>query len=79
MGQRDQGVPRSGAREMKVALPQSLALKVADYLEKDVARLEGSYWHFGKQRVEPRHLRLEVERLRKWVAQIRAAAEPGQS
>ncbi len=64
---------------MKAALPRSLALKVADYLEKDVARLEGSYWHFGKDRVEPRSMRLEVERLRKWIAQIRAAAEPDQS
>jgi hypothetical protein len=52
-----------------------MALKVADYLQKDIDRLEGSYWHFGTDRVEPRRMRLEVERLRKWVTQIRTAAE----
>lgn len=61
---------------MKVPLPRSMALKIADYLEKDADRIEGSYWDFGEGRVTPRKLRLEVERVRKWAAQIRAASEP---
>lgn len=61
---------------MKVALPRTMALKVADYLEKDVARLEGSYWDFGEKRVTPQSMRVEIERVKKWIAQIRAAAEP---
>lgn len=63
---------------MKIALPRSIALKVADYLETDVAELEASYWDVGKGRITPREMRLEVERVRKWIAQIRAAAEPKQ-
>ncbi len=63
---------------MKVALSRSMALKVADYLEADADRIQGCYWDFGEGRITPRKLRLEVERVRKWVAQIRAAAEPKQ-
>ena len=63
---------------MKVTLPRTMALKVADYLESDIGELEASYWDFGENRVTPRAMRLEVERLRKWIAQIRAAAEPKQ-
>lgn len=61
---------------MKVALPRSMALKVADYLEHDVGRLEASYWDHAVNRVTPRDMRLEIERVRKWIAQIRASAEP---
>lgn len=61
---------------MKVSLPRSMALKVADYLEKDAAEIASSYWDFGEDRITPRPMRLEAERLRKWVARIRAAAEP---
>lgn len=61
---------------MKVSLPRSLALKVADYLESDVARMESCYWDFGQNRITPRSMRLEVERVKKWVAQIHAAGEP---
>lgn len=61
---------------MKVALPRSLVLKIADYLEADAERIQGSYWHFGEGRITPRKLRLEVERVRKWVTQIRVASEP---
>ena len=63
---------------MKVSLPRTMVLKVADYLENDIGELEASYWDFGEKRVTPRAMRLEVERLRKWIAQIRAAAEPKQ-
>jgi hypothetical protein len=63
---------------MKVSLPRSMALKVADYLEKDADRIEGSFWDFAEKRVTPRALRLEVERVRKWAAQIRAVSEPKQ-
>ena len=63
---------------MKVSLPRTMALKVAAYLESDIGELEASYWDFGQKRVTPREMRLEVERLRKWIAQIRAAAEPKQ-
>jgi hypothetical protein len=55
-----------------------MALKVADYLESDIGELEASYWDFGENRITPRAMRLEVERLRKWISQIRAAAEPKQ-
>lgn len=61
---------------MKIALPRSMALKVADYLKNDVAELESSHWDHSVNRVTPRELRMEVERVRKWIAQIRAAAEP---
>lgn len=61
---------------MKVALPRSMALKVAEYLESDAEQIESSYWDPAVNRVTPRDMRLEVERVRKWVAQIRAAAEP---
>lgn len=61
---------------MKVSLPRTMALKVADYLEDDANRIEGSYWDFAEGRVTPRRLRLEVERVRKWVTQIRVASEP---
>lgn len=61
---------------MKVALPRSMLLKVADYLEKDAQELEESYYDYFEKRVTPRSMRLEVERVRKWTAQIRAAAEP---
>jgi hypothetical protein len=60
---------------MKVSLPRSLALKVADYLEHDVVRLESSYWNVREKRVTPKSTRLEVERVKKWIAQIRAAGE----
>lgn len=53
-----------------------MALKVANYLESDVEELERSYWDHAENRVTPREMRLEVERVKKWVAQIRAAAEP---
>lgn len=53
-----------------------MALKVADYLEKDAAQLASCYWDHAESRITPRSMRLEVERVRKWVAQIRAAAEP---
>jgi hypothetical protein len=53
-----------------------MALKVADYLENDIGELEASHWDFGQKRITPRAMRLEVERLRKWIGQIRAAAEP---
>lgn len=53
-----------------------MALKVAHYLEDDADRIEGSYWDFAEGRVTPRRLRLEIERVRKWAAQIRAASEP---
>lgn len=61
---------------MKVSLPRTMALKVADYLENDIGELEASHWDFGQKRITPRAMRLEVERLRKWIGQIRAAAEP---
>lgn len=61
---------------MKIVLPRSVALKVAHYLEDDADRIEGSFWDFAEGRVTPRRLRLEVERVRKWAAQIRAASEP---
>lgn len=61
---------------MKVALPRSMALKIATHLEKDISELESAYWDFGQNRVTPREMRLEIERLRKWVGQIRGAAEP---
>ena len=61
---------------MKVSLPRSMVLKVADYLETDIAEIEASYWDFGEGRVTPRAMRLEIERLRKWIAQIRSASEP---
>lgn len=64
---------------MKVALPRSMALKVADYLENDIAEIASCYWDFGEDRITPRAMRLEVERVRKWIAKIRAAAEPSQS
>jgi len=63
---------------MKVALPRSMALKVADYLETMIAELESCHWDHAVNRVTPRDLRLEIERARKWIAQIRAAAEPKQ-
>jgi hypothetical protein len=63
---------------MKVSLPRSMALKVADYLENDVEELERSYWDFAQNRITPREMRLEVERVKKWVTQIRTAAEPKQ-
>lgn len=61
---------------MKVSLPRTLALKIADYLEGDVAQIEASFWDPKADRVTPRDMRLEAERVRKWVAQIRAASEP---
>jgi hypothetical protein len=61
---------------MKVALPRYMALKVADYLEKDVAQLTSCYWDYAEGRITPRSMRLEVDRVRKWVTQIRAASEP---
>lgn len=61
---------------MKAVPPRSMALKVANYLENDIAEIESSYWDFGQNRVTPRAMRLEVQRLRKWIEQIRAAAEP---
>lgn len=63
---------------MKVSLRRSMVLKVADYLENDIAELEASYWDVGEGRITPREMRLEAERVKKWVAQIRAAAEPKQ-
>lgn len=61
---------------MKVSLPRAMALKVADYLEHDAMQMESSYFDSAQSRITPRNIRLEVERLRKWIAQIRAAAEP---
>jgi hypothetical protein len=63
---------------MKVELPRSMALKVADYLESAAQCDEDCHWDPQVDRVTPRELRLEIERVRKWVAQIRAAAEPKQ-
>ena len=61
---------------MKVSLPRTMALKVANYLENDATRLESCYWDFAKGRITPTEMRLEVERVKKWIAQIRKAAEP---
>ena len=61
---------------MKIALPRSMALKIADYLEADADRIEGCYWDFAQGRVTPRNLRLEMERVRQWAKKIRAASEP---
>jgi hypothetical protein len=61
---------------MKVSLPRTMALKVADYLESDVEQIVYSFWDHDKDRITPRAMRLEVERVRKWIAQIRKAAEP---
>lgn len=61
---------------MKVSLPRSTMLKVAAYLKANADRIEGCYWDFAQGRVTPRKLRLEMERVRKWTKQIRAAAEP---
>ena len=61
---------------MKVALPRSMALKVAEYLESDAQDLQDSFWDPAANRITPRRMRLEVERVRKWAARIRAAAEP---
>jgi hypothetical protein len=61
---------------MKVSLSRTMALKVADYLETDADDLTASYWDHREDRITPREMRLEVERVRKWIAQIRKAAEP---
>ena len=63
---------------MTVSLPRSMALKIADYLENDVEQLQRSYWDHAHNRVTPRAMRSEVERVKKWIVQIRAAAEPKQ-
>jgi len=63
---------------VKTALPRTMLLKVADYLENDAEELESSHWNYAEERVTPRSVRLEIERVRKWVAQIRAASEPKQ-
>lgn len=65
-----------GSATLKVSLPRTMALKAASYLENAAAELEGSFWDPLQNRVTPRAMRLEVERVRKWVAQIRKAAEP---
>ena len=61
---------------MKVELPRTMALKVADYLENVASADESCHWDPKVNRVTPRELRLEIERVRKWVAQIRGASEP---
>lgn len=61
---------------MKVSLPRTLLLKVADYLETVADQDESCHWDPKVNRVTPRELRLEIERVRKWIAQIRSAAEP---
>lgn len=63
---------------MKVVLPRSMALKVAAYLENAADSDESCHWDPKVNRVAPRELRLEIERVRKWITQIRAAAEPKQ-
>lgn len=63
---------------MKVELRRTMALKVADYLERSIEELESCHWDHAANRVTPRELRLEIARARKWIAEIRAAAEPKQ-
>lgn len=53
-----------------------MLLKVADYLERDAIELESSFWDPAEDRVTPRTMRLEVERVRKWIKQIRDSSEP---
>lgn len=63
---------------MKVSIPRTMALKVAAYLETVADQDESCHWDPKVNRVTPGELRLEIERVRKWVAQIRAASEPKQ-
>lgn len=71
-------IRRRRSYTMKAALPRTMLLKVADYLEADAEQLEASYWDPAVNRVTPRSMWLEVERVRKWVTQIRAASQPAQ-
>jgi hypothetical protein len=67
-----------GHAAVKVSLPRTMALKIAEYLEATADCDESCHWDPKINRVTPRELRLEIERVRKWAVQIRAAAEPKQ-